>query len=174
MKKSALNLKRHAGRELALKMLYQHDQGPTPIAEVLDEFDPDEEIGLPPAESIPFAHNLVRGTVANLKQIDRLLAEHAEEWAFDRLASVDRNVLRLAVYEMLFGGETPEEIVINEAVDLAKEYGAEESGRFVNGILGNLSRERAAGTLRLEEPLSPEAAGEAPKRKRRPLRMEPE
>ena len=190
---------RHAGRELALKMLFQVDVGKVPVSEVLASFTPDEEIGEPPASAIAFGHALVRGTAAHLREIDALLASLAEEWAFDRLANVDRNILRLAVYELLHGKGVPEEIVINEAVELAKEYSTEESSRFVNGILGNLSRQRAAGTLRLEpslgrgeelppveelwpveeQPAVPETDGTAgpagpPRRRRQPLRMGPE
>jgi N utilization substance protein B len=187
---------RHAGRELALKMLFQVDLGRIPVAEVLDEFELDEEIGEPPAKSIVFAHALVRGTAQHLKEIDPLLSAHTEEWEFERLASVDRNILRMAVYEMLYDESVPEEIVINEAVELAKEYSTEESGKFVNGVLGNLSRQRAAGTLVLhvpeEEkrqlPVIPEtetfeyglaepdadASPSPTKRKRQPLEMTPE
>lgn len=170
----AVGGKRHAARELALKMLFQVELGRIPVAEVLHEFAPDEEIGEPPAESIAFAHDLVRGTAQNLPRIDWILAAHTEEWAYDRLAATDRAILRLAVYEMLFDNTTPEEIVINEAVELAKEYSTEESGKFVNGILGKLSRERAAGTLQLEEPAAEEQEeppAKSGKRKRQPLRM---
>jgi N utilization substance protein B len=186
--------RRHAARELALKMLFQVDIGRTPVADVLAHFVPDEEIGEPPAESIAYAHALVRGTAQNLGTIDGLLSGLAEEWTFDRLASVDRNVLRLAVFELLHGENTPEEVVINEAVELAKEYSTDESGKFVNGILGNLSRQRAAGTLTIEpelrgvdalpEPPEEEAAPEpvsesqeaqepapAPRRRRQSLSM---
>jgi N utilization substance protein B len=177
-------------------MLFQVDLGQIPVQEVLDEIELDEEIGEPPALSIAFAHALVRGTAQRLREIDPLLAAHTQEWEFERLASVDRNILRIAVYEMLFDDAVPEEIVINEAVELAKEYSAEESGKFVNGVLGNLSRQRAAGTLVLHVPeedkgqLPPvpetetfeyglgEPTGDAvpasSKRKRQALRMTPE
>ena len=183
---------RHAARELALKMLFQVDIGRVPVADVLAHFAPDEEIGEPPAESIAYAHALVRGTAQHLKEIDRILASLTEEWAFDRLASVDRNILRLSVYELFHEENVPEEVVINEAVELAKEYSTDESGKFVNGILGNLSRQRTAGTLQIEpalqqsEPLplieefapeppapAPEATP-APRRKRQPIRMSTE
>jgi N utilization substance protein B len=184
---------RHAGRELALKMLFQVDLGRIPVSEVLDEFELDEEIGEPPAASIVFAHALVRGTAKHLHEIDPLLAAHTDEWEFERLATADRNILRIAVYEMLYDESVPEEIVINEAVELAKEYSTEESGKFVNGILGNLSRQRAAGTLVLyvpdeekgqlpeipetetfeSEPVEPplEVSTAPAKRKRQPLKM---
>ncbi|MBW3622761.1 MAG: transcription antitermination factor NusB [Armatimonadetes bacterium] len=138
--------KRHAARELALKMLFQVDIGRVPVADVLAHFAPDEEIGEPPAESIAYAHDLVRGTAQHLKEIDRLLSSLTEEWTFDRLANVDRNILRMAVYELLYESGVPEEVAINEAVELAKAYSTEESGKFVNGILGNLSRRRAVDT----------------------------
>jgi N utilization substance protein B len=167
----AVSSKRHAGREFALKMLYQMDIGGAQIEEVLTEFEPDEEVGECPPESVVFARSLVEGAVRYLKDIDRLLAAHAEDWAFERLASVDRNVLRLAVYEMLIENQTPEEIVINEAVELVKAYSTEDSGKFVNGILGNLSRQRHAGILQFELH-EPDPDGMV-KRKRQPLRMGP-
>ena len=185
--------RRHAARELALKMLFQVDIGRVPVAEVLAHFEPDEEIGEPPAESVAYAHALVRGTAQNLKQIDGMLSSLTEEWSFDRLASVDRNILRLSVYELFHETNVPEEVVINEAVELAKAYSTDESGKFVNGILGNLSRQRTAGTLKIEPELQeggtlpeidetvlePETSTEeeldaltpAPRRRRQPLSM---
>lgn len=141
---------RRAARELALKMMFQVDVGRVKVADVLAHFDPDEEIGEAPAESIVYAHALVRGTAEHLKVIDRLLETLTEEWTYERFANVDRAILRLAVYELFHEQNVPEEVVINEAVELAKEYSTEESSKFVNGILGNLSRQRAAGTLQVD------------------------
>ena len=177
---------RHQARELALKMLFQVDVGRIPLATVLDEFEPDEEIGETPPAAIANAHSLVRGTARNLRQIDAAFSGLTEEWAFDRLANVDRNILRLAIYEAFLLNETPEEIVIDEAVELAKEYSTADSSRFINGILGTLSRQREAGTLSIGPETEPAAANPSPpsndaegseapkKRRRQPLRMGPE
>ncbi len=145
-----LRNQRHAARELALKLLFQVDLGRVPVSETLEEFELDEEIGEASPQAVAYAHTLVRGTAQHLREIDRMLEAFAEDWAFDRLANVDRNVLRLASWEMLFEEGVPEQVAINEAVELAKEYSTEDSGRFVNGILGNVSRQRAAGVLRVE------------------------
>jgi N utilization substance protein B len=82
-----------------------------------------------------FAEDLVAGTLAHREEIDSLIARYAEHWRFSRLALVDRNILRVATYEFLFHKEIPEKVILNEAIEIAKQYGSEDSGRFVNGIL---------------------------------------
>ncbi len=138
--------KRRAARELALQMLFTVDVGRVPLREVMDDLMEDRESPtdemLRDPEVQEYARRLVRGTAARVRQIDRLLAERAEGWEVERLASVDRNLLRMATYEMLFAPDVPEGVVISEAVDLAKKYSTEESGRFVNGLLGTLARQK--------------------------------
>ncbi|MFN2291384.1 MAG: transcription antitermination factor NusB, partial [Anaerolineae bacterium] len=72
------------------------------------------------------------------EDLDRLIGEYAPEWPVDQIAIIDRNILRIAIYEILVGDDTPTKVAINEAVELAKEYGSDSSGRFVNGVLGSL------------------------------------
>ena len=109
--------------------------------------DPDgeEEAGLPdkPREAVrEFAETLVQGTIGAQDALDRLIEESAENWRIDRMSAVDRNILRLAVYESRYlAPPTPPVVVIDEAVELAKRYGTPESGRFVNGILDHIFRE---------------------------------
>ena len=88
----------------------------------------------------PFAVQLVTGTVEHLEEIDAQIVRHAEHWRLERMPGVDRNVLRLAVYEMVFGG-TPAAVVIDEALELARRYSNEESVQFVNGVLDAVLRE---------------------------------
>jgi N utilization substance protein B len=89
-----------------------------------------------------FAEELVRGTLSNLAEVDRLISASAENWRIDRMSAVDRNILRLAVFESRFSAApTPPAVVIDEAVELAKRYGTVESGRFVNGILDHVFRD---------------------------------
>jgi transcription antitermination protein NusB len=119
-----------------MDILYQADvMGRDPI-EVLEER---RSVG----EKIPgFTEDLVRGTSAHLSALDRLLGEHAEGWTVQRMAAVDRTLLRVACYEILYEGESPA-VAISEAVAAAKELSTEDSGRFVNGILGRIARVKA-------------------------------
>lgn len=88
-----------------------------------------------------FMDELVAGTVARLEHIDQQITGHAEHWRIERMPAVDRNILRLAVYEMLFGG-TPPPVVIDEALELARRFSNEESVQFINGVLDAVRRER--------------------------------
>lgn len=98
-----------------------------------------------------FAYSLATGASREQRAIDKALAELAEGWSLERQAAVDRNILRLAAYEMLYEEKTPASVAINEAVELAKKYSAAESGRFVNGILGALALKLSAKATVLEE-----------------------
>jgi N utilization substance protein B len=88
-----------------------------------------------------FAESLVRGVCEQLAQLDELISKFSRNYQLSRLAAVDRNILRLAVYEILHNAEVPPVVAINEAIELAKQYGSEESGRFVNGVLDRIRAE---------------------------------
>jgi N utilization substance protein B len=88
---------------------------------------------------IAFAHHLVQGALANLPQIDSTIQEIAPEWPFDQMSPLDRNILRMAIFEMMFDPDIPIKVAINEAVELAKLFGSESTRRFVNGALGTLA-----------------------------------
>ena len=88
-----------------------------------------------------FARQLVSGTVAHVEQIDELIRRHAEHWRLDRMAIVDRNILRVSVEEFLFDKETPKTVVINEAIEIARRFSAQESPQFINGILDSIKKE---------------------------------
>lgn len=108
--------------------------------------DPDEPALTPARPPIApkaraFAETLVRGVLENLEQLDALISKFSRNYLLCRLAAVDRNILRLAVYEILYNKEAPPVVAINEAIELAKEFGSEESGRFVNGILDRIRAE---------------------------------
>jgi transcription antitermination protein NusB len=127
---------RHRAREAAVQMLYQWEVGQSDIEEVVRTF---WTADLPGAEGATegvktFAEQLVRLTVDNLRKIDPLITETAEHWRLSRMAALDRLILRLAIAEFL-QGETPRNVVINEALELAKTFSGEESAKFVNGIL---------------------------------------
>ena len=124
-------------------MLYQQELAGTDLETIFTEF---EELQTAPASTREFAENLVRGVAAMRDELDARLAEQTEHWRLERMAAVDRNILRVALYELLVARETPALVVIDEAVEIAKRFGSERSSQFVNGILdGVLQRERAAG-----------------------------
>lgn len=124
--------RRRLSREIALKILYQIDMtGGTP-ADVLPVFY--EHFDAPPPLR-PFAEQLVLGVYTHREEIDRRIMSASEHWRLERMPVVDRNVLRMAVFEMLFCPDIPPKVSINEAIDLAKSYGSEDSGSFINGIL---------------------------------------
>jgi N utilization substance protein B len=106
----------------------------TAISAALSDKDPGER-------SVRYIHRVVLGTLENLEAIDNTVSRLAIGWTLDRMGAVDRNLLRLAVYEILFLDDIPLSVAINEAVSLAKKFGDEESWKFVNGILGKLARE---------------------------------
>ena len=129
---------RREARELALRMLYQIELGHQPINEVIEAGLAQSQLD---AKNRTFAEDLTRGTFQNQREIDGKLSQIANEWATERQAVVDRNILRLAAYEMLHRPDSPVAAVVNEAVELAKKYSTAESGRFVNGVLGALARQ---------------------------------
>ena len=127
---------RHRAREAAVQMLYQWEVGQTDIEDVFRTF---WAANLPGAESATeavrvFAEQLVRHTVGHLDKIDPLITETAEHWRLSRMAALDRLILRLAIAEFL-DGETPRNVVINEALELAKTFSGKDSAKFINGIL---------------------------------------
>ena len=128
---------RRIARESALALLYSSDITERKVVSIVEE-------GAYPADDVAFpeyAEALVNGVAKHRAEIDAQLASTSENWALDRMPVVDRAILRLAVYEMMFVDDVPISVAINEAVELAKLYGGEdESARFVNGILGRISR----------------------------------
>jgi len=127
--------RRSRAREVALQLLYQRDLNPRLGREVLETFVRDR---LKVEELRPFALSLYDGVVAQAEEIDRRLTGVAENWRLQRMAVVDRNVLRLGSYELLFTPETPAGVVLDEAIELARRYGSANSPAFVNGVLDRL------------------------------------
>ena len=133
---------RRKSRECALQMLFQWDITHDLIEQIASTFwdgqDGEEEEA---QETRTFAEALASGTVGHVERIDALIARHAENWRLDRMAVVDRNLLRLATYEFLFDAETPKTVVINEAIEIARRFSAQESPQFINGILDSIRKE---------------------------------
>jgi N utilization substance protein B len=133
---------RHRARHAALQMLYQWEVGRAGVVEAIASYwparDDDERLG-EPGET--FANSVVRGTVSRVEEIDRMLAERARNWRVERMAVIDRLVLRLGVYELLAEPDTPARVIINEAIELARAYSGEEAVGFVNGILDAIRKD---------------------------------
>ena len=155
--------KRSEARERAVQFLFQHDLNPPEnLDRALNEFWDTQRaaaiagekgpatwgqpVELPPptaeeAEVHLFADPLIRGTLEHRDAIDEHIKKHAKNWEFHRIATVDRNIMRLAIYEMLFREDIPPIVSINEAVDIAKKFSTQDSGKFVNGILDKVRSE---------------------------------
>ncbi len=130
-------VRRRKARELALQILFQADVGNLPLEEAMEttlaEMTDDEDIR-------NYATQLVRGVWEKKDELDAQIQSVATNWTIERMAAIDRNLLRMALYEILHIRDVPYRVAINEAVELAKEYGTTESRRFVNGVLGALVR----------------------------------
>jgi len=128
--------KRRQARELAAQFLYQNDISAGPLGEALELFwQTQADVG---DATRKFADELIHGCVEQRAVIDEKIKKYTEHWELERIAAVDRNILRLAIYEMLFRDDIPPVVSINEAVDIAKKFSTRESGAFVNGILDRL------------------------------------
>jgi N utilization substance protein B len=128
---------RRKAREYALQMLFQWDITHDSIDQIITTFFSTQEESEGVAD---FARRLVTRTVENVEKIDMLIQRHAEHWRLDRMATVDRNLLRLATQE-LFDNETPKTVVINEAIEIARRFSSQESPQFINGILDSIKKE---------------------------------
>lgn len=128
---------RRQARETAMKVLFQVDIGKIDVDAAMKYMLAED---LASETDVSFLKRLVEGTTANLSEIDRVITETAVEWKLERMLGTDRNILRLAVYEIMFCPDIPDSATVNEAVELAKTYGDDHSGKFVNGILGNVIR----------------------------------
>ncbi len=127
--------RRRQSREMALKMIFQVDMGRLNVREVISYFASGQKAS---PEVLAYAEALTRGVASDLDQIDSLITDQTDNWEFDRIAGVDRNILRLAIYELQHYPEVPSSVIINEAIEMAKKYSTEEAGGFVNGILDKL------------------------------------
>lgn len=129
--------RRRLAREIALQALYVADVSRTP-AEDSFAIVTRRDRGEADAETLEFARGLALGTLERLEELDRLIQAHAQNWAMNRMAAVDRNVLRMAAFELAARQDTPVGVIIDEAIEIVRKYSAEEATRFVNGILDAL------------------------------------
>ncbi|GGF87117.1 transcription antitermination factor NusB [Paenibacillus abyssi] len=138
-------MKRRLAREIAVQSLYQMEMNEVTASDAVDmlieEVKEENEIGADTGEVDKidaFVRELVNGVTGQRQSIDDMLQQYLTGWQVDRLSRVDRQVLRLACYEMVYRNDVPPKAVINEAIELAKHFGTDESGKFVNGVLGRL------------------------------------
>lgn len=129
---------RHQARMMAVQFLFQRDFNQDDLESALDIFWQNQD---PPQKARDFAETLIRGVLEHREQIDGMLQEYASNWEINRMGAIDRNVMRMAIYEMLYCMDIPPVVSINEAVDIAKEFSSLQSGHFVNGILDRAKRD---------------------------------
>lgn len=158
--------KRRLGRQMAVQMLFQSDLGGASVEEILGHFDPAEYLSREAlrlaegasrsadgpladrerrqlTQAFEYAAGLLRGSLGHREEIDAVIKAQAEHWRLERMPVVDRNILRLAVYELLYESDVPHLVVVDEAIELAKRFGSENSGRFINGLLDGVLKSRA-------------------------------
>lgn len=131
-------MKRRTARECALQLLFQYDfTKKVPDKRDLEEF---WSIRMEPEEIRSFAEDIFYGTLKHLEEIDKVIGSVSEHWTVERMAAVDRNIIRLATYELLFRPDIPAPVTINEAIEIAKRYSSEDSPSFINGILDRIAK----------------------------------
>jgi transcription antitermination protein NusB len=134
---------RHLSRSVAMQSLYEWDfkgKNPGQLKEIVKRSIKEFAPGL---EETDFVWQIIDGVIKNLPKLDKIIEKSAPEWPLEQITVVDRNVLRIGLYELLFGSrnEVPPKVAINEAIELAKTFGGESSGKFINGVLGTVYRE---------------------------------
>lgn len=128
---------RHLARSIAMQSLYQWDFKGKPTAALPAIVEQQiAEFGVGLGDDATFAHELVNGVTLHLADIDTRIIAYAPEWPMEQMTIVDRNILRIGVYEMYYSDSVPDKVAINEAIEIAKSYGGQSSGKFVNGVLG--------------------------------------
>jgi N utilization substance protein B len=136
---------RRQARTAALQALFEIDCVNHPVGIVLQRGLKDAAL---PAEGESFLLKIVQGVIEHKQQLDEMITTYAPEWPIDQMAIIDRNILRIALFEFLIDGGTPPKVAINEAVELAKAFGSDSSRRFVNGVLGTLLAEQNPSSRR--------------------------
>ncbi|KKP43139.1 MAG: N utilization substance protein B-like protein [Parcubacteria group bacterium GW2011_GWA2_33_14] len=134
---------RHLSRSIAMQSLYEwdfYDKKEGSLEKITQRNIEDFGPGL---EDLEFVHKLVAGVLKNLKSIDKIIEKAAPEWPISQIPIIDRNVLRIGLYELLYGSkeEVPPKVAINEAIELAKNFSGQTSGKFVNGVLGTVFKQ---------------------------------
>ena len=142
---------RRQARIMALQALYEIDSVHHQVGVVLQQRLQDADL---PKAGFDFLRKIVQGVLAHQQELDVLIGTYAPEWPVDQMAIIDRNILRIALFEFLIDGNTPPKVAINEAVELAKRFGSDSSRRFVNGVLGTLLASQNPALERKKPPAS--------------------
>lgn len=132
-----MGLRRRA-REIALQVLYQRELNCVEVEEALNLFRNNFEVW---KGAMDFSERLVKGVEEHREDLDRVIEHYSSNWKVDRMAHVDRTILRIATYELLYCNDIPPRVAINEAIDIGKKFGSEDSGAFINGILDKVRSE---------------------------------
>ncbi len=130
--------KRRKSREHALKILYRKDITKEDIEKIIKSYWKENKINSVITE---FSEQLAKGTVSNVRKIDDYIEKVSEHWALERMSIIDRNILRMAVHELLFMEDIPSNVTIDEAIEIAKKFGTDDSANFVNGLLDKIKKE---------------------------------
>jgi N utilization substance protein B len=133
---------RRKGRESALQILFQLEFSPNNYEEIIEEYWKEKKVN---EKTKNYANWLVQGVISLKEKIDNIIKESSKNWRLSRMAIVDRNIIRIAVFELLSEHDVPHAVIINEAIEIAKKYGSEESGQFVNGILDTIRKKIRKG-----------------------------
>ena len=143
---------RRQARELALQFLYQYDSLKESSADsedteaLLSSFWDESDVEIDD-ETKEFSSVLIRGSCSNLSKIDDIITSYSEHWRLNRMSTIDRNILRIAIYELAYLSNIPPPVTINEAVELGKRFGTQESGSFINGILDKIREAKEKGDI---------------------------
>jgi len=133
---------RHLARSIAMQTIFEWDFRGQPSAGLPAILDQNiKEFGVGLGEEKQFSSDIVNGIIDNLKEIDEIIVKYAPNWPLEKITVMDRNILRIGIWEMKFNPNVPPKVAINEAIELAKSYGGPASGKFVNGVLGSLYKD---------------------------------
>lgn len=138
---------RHLARSIAMQTLFEWDFRGRPTAglpAILEQTL--KEFGAGLEEEKTFTKQIVDGVIDNLSEIDEIVVKYAPNWPLDQITVVDRNILRIGIYELKFNNDVPPKVAINEAIELGKSYGGPSSGKFINGVLGSLYKDMSGNT----------------------------
>lgn len=132
---------RHLSRTIAMQALYGWDFNKLDASQAVQSYEHVQREFAPDFDDEGFSRSIVEGVLQNQKDIDALITKYAPEWPLEQITTVDRNILRVGIFELKFNNEIPPKVAINEAIELAKTFGGESSGKFVNGVLGAIYKD---------------------------------
>ena len=148
---------RHLSRTIAMQTLFAWDFNGQNEGNIKEIVDNNFQQFAPGFDDHDFAQNIVQGVLTNVKEIDNYIIKYATEWPLDQITTVDRNILRLGIYELVFDQKIPAKVAINEAIEIAKAFGGDASGKFINGVMGAIYKEVPMKEIDKEDDLKAES-----------------